>query len=106
MRVKIIYFMNDCLIFQTTNSLILTLFLSLLAYTYQGFFFFKKIELDAEGEATCLRCQEKLPNLISLKNHLMRKHSAIVSVVYLELRRFLHAIIPTMVLLIIHVIIK
>lgn len=97
--------MNDCLIFQTTNSLILTLFLSLLAYTYQGFFF-KKTELDAEGEATCLRCQEKLPNLISLKNHLMRKHSAIVSVVYLELRRFLHAIIPTMVLLIIHVIIK
>lgn len=54
MRVKINYFMNDCLIFQTTNSLILTLFLSLLAYTYQGFF--------SEDGARCRR-RSNLPSL-------------------------------------------
>lgn len=56
MRLKINYFMNDCLIFQATNSLILTLFLSLLAYTYQGFFFF------LEDRARCRR-RSNLPSL-------------------------------------------
>ncbi|XP_061182837.1 general transcription factor 3C polypeptide 2-like [Saccostrea echinata] len=34
---------------------------------------------DNESEMTCLRCQQKFPNLSALKNHLMRRHTALYS---------------------------
>lgn len=55
MRAKINYFMNDCLIFQTTNSLILTLFLYYLHIHTKAFFFL-------EDRARCRR-RSNLPSL-------------------------------------------
>nr|XP_022326317.1 uncharacterized protein LOC111126165 [Crassostrea virginica]XP_022326325.1 uncharacterized protein LOC111126165 [Crassostrea virginica]XP_022326335.1 uncharacterized protein LOC111126165 [Crassostrea virginica] len=39
----------------------------------------KNTEQDVESEISCLRCQEKFSNISALKNHLMRKHTALYS---------------------------
>lgn len=102
MKVKINYFFQQCITVEETQwvtndglifpncSLMHKFVIFFISRIYMLGIFFQKTEPDAEEEVTCLRCQEKFPNLVSLKNHLMRKHSAIVSVWYKMLRMFLH----------------